>query len=44
MQAAMETWTTIDDPIASREAKKSFDKYREQLLYLEKQLEKVEQK
>ena len=44
MQAAMNTWTQEDDPIASREAKKSFDKYREQLLYLEEQLEKVEQK
>ena len=43
MQAAMDTWTRQDDPIASREAKKSFNKYREQLRYLEKQLEKVEQ-
>ena len=39
----MDTWTRQDDPIASREAKKSFDKYREQLRYLEKQLERVEQ-
>ena len=43
MQASMDTWTRQDDPIASREAKKSFNKYREQLRYLEKQLEKVEQ-
>ena len=43
MQAAMDTWTRQDDPIASREAKKSFNKYREQLRYLEKQLEKAEQ-
>jgi len=43
MQAAMNTWTHEDDPIASREAKKSFDKYREQLHYLEEQLERVEQ-
>jgi hypothetical protein len=42
MQAAMDTWTRQDDPIASREAKKSFNKYREQLRYLEKQLEKAE--
>ena len=43
MQAAMNTWTQQDDPIASREAKKSFDKYREQLNYLEEQLETAEQ-
>ena len=42
MQAAMNTWTHQEDPIASREAKKSFKKYREQLRYLEKQLEKAE--
>ena len=43
MQAAMNTWSHEDDPITSREAKKSFDKYREQLHYLEEQLERVEQ-
>ena len=43
MQAAMKTWSRQEDPIASREARKSYDKYRDQLSYLEDQLERVEQ-
>ena len=43
-QEAYKRWMTEEDPLAAREAKKSWDRYREQLQVLNKQLEKAEQK
>ena len=43
-QQAYDRWMLEKDPIAAREAEKSWNKYREQLQVLNEQLEKAEQK
>ena len=43
-QQAYDRWMSEKDPLAAREAEKSWNKYREQLQVLNEQLEKAEQK
>ena len=43
-QEAYNRWMSEKDPLAAREAEKSWNKYREQLQVLNEQLEKAEQK
>ena len=43
-EEAYKRWMTEKDPLAAREAEKSWNRYREQLQVLNEQLEKAEQK
>ena len=43
-EEAYKRWMAEKDPLAAREAEKSWNRYREQLQVLNEQLEKAEQK